>query len=213
LAHIWLTFPNPCNGDPPEFFELFDKGANLFGKRCALRGGNPLEPQAGLINPQQPQQFPGFFNDSPASNITLQVMTVADVSAGHQYAVGAFQKRLEQKAVIYPAGAHQADQPDIGRILHAGRPGQIRPGIGAPVADKGEDVGFIHSIYPNIANPFIYPFRLKNKSFGMPGRCWMLDTGYWISRNAPVVKSRNIRHPESSIQYHVIFPMTFIKTP
>jgi len=40
---------------------------------------------------------------------------------------------------------------------------------------------------------------------------WMLDTGYAISRNALGVRSRKIQHPESSIQDHIIFPVTFIK--
>jgi hypothetical protein len=57
-----------------------------------------------------------------------------------------------------------------------------------------------------------YPFiRGRNKRIGMPGRCWMLDTGYWISKNARRMRSRNIQHPESSIQDHVRFPITFIK--
>jgi hypothetical protein len=57
--------------------------------------------------------------------------------------------------------------------------------------------------------PF-YPFiRGRNKKVGRPERCWMLDTGYWISRNAPGVKSRNIQHPVSKIQDHVIFPYNF----
>ena len=64
-------------------------------------------------------------------------MTVTDVSAGNQDAVGPFQESLEQKAVIYPAGTHKPDQTDIGRILHAGDPGQVSPGISAPVANKG----------------------------------------------------------------------------
>ena len=63
-------------------------------------------------------------------------MTIADVSAGYQNAVDAFQKSSEQKAVIYPSGAHQADQTDIGRILHSGHAGQIGPGIRAPVAHE-----------------------------------------------------------------------------
>jgi len=63
-------------------------------------------------------------------------MAVADVSAGNQDAVCSFQEGLEQKAVIQPAGAHEPDQADIGRILHAGHPGQVSPGIGAPVADE-----------------------------------------------------------------------------
>ena len=63
-------------------------------------------------------------------------MTVADVSAGHQDTVRPFEKRLKQEAVIHPAGAHDSDQTDIGRILHAGHPCQVSPGISAPVANK-----------------------------------------------------------------------------
>ena len=69
-------------------------------------------------------------------------MTVADVSAGYQDAVSPFQESLEQKAVIDPAGAHEPDQTNIGRILDAGHPRQIGPGIGAPVADEGQYLGF-----------------------------------------------------------------------
>ena len=63
-------------------------------------------------------------------------MAVTDVSAGNQDAVDPFQESLEQKAMIHPAGTHESDQADISRILHAGNPGQVSPGISAPVADK-----------------------------------------------------------------------------
>ena len=69
-------------------------------------------------------------------------MTVADVSAGYQDAVSPFQESLEQKAVIDPAGAHESDQTNIGRILDAGHPRQIGPGISAPIADESQYFGF-----------------------------------------------------------------------
>ena len=69
-------------------------------------------------------------------------MAVADVSARNQDAVRSFQKRFEQEAVIYPTGAHEPNQTDIGRILHAGHTGQVGPRIGAPIADEGQYVGF-----------------------------------------------------------------------
>jgi hypothetical protein len=118
------------------FIEQLNEQTNFFGKRSPLRSGNPLQPQTALIDSQQPQELAGFFNDLLASYITFQVMAVADVSAGNENAVGPFQKRLEQKAVIHPAGAHEPDQTDIGGILHAGHPGQVRPGISAPVANE-----------------------------------------------------------------------------
>ena len=111
---------------------------NFFCKRRTLGRGNPFQPQAALINSQQPEHFPGFFDDLAASDITFQVMTIADVSAGHQHTVRPSQKRLKQEAVIHPAGAHQADQTHMGRILDAGHTGEIGSGISAPVADKGQ---------------------------------------------------------------------------
>ena len=65
-------------------------------------------------------------------------MTVANVSTGNQDAVRPFQESLEQEAVIHPAGTHDSDQMDIGRILHAGHPCQVSPGVGAPVANKSQ---------------------------------------------------------------------------
>jgi hypothetical protein len=69
-------------------------------------------------------------------------MAVADVSAGNQNTVGPFQESLEQKAVIDPAGTHESDQTNIGRILNAGYPRQVGSGISAPVANKGQYFGF-----------------------------------------------------------------------
>jgi hypothetical protein len=109
---------------------------NFFGKRRPFGRGNPFQPQAALINSKQPEHFPGFFNDLAASDITFQVMTIANMSAGHHHTARPSQKRLQQEAVIHPAGAHQADQTDMGRILHAGDPCQVGPGISAPVANK-----------------------------------------------------------------------------
>ncbi len=109
---------------------------NFFGERRPFGCGNPFQLQATLINSKQPEHFPGFFNDLAASDITFQVMTISDMSAGHQHTVRPSQKRLKQEAVIHPAGAHQTDQTDIGRILHAGDPCQVGPGISAPVANK-----------------------------------------------------------------------------
>jgi hypothetical protein len=66
-------------------------------------------------------------------NITLQVMAVTDVSARHESTIAAFSKRPGDEDRIHPARAHHADGADVGGILHAGHPGQVGPGVGAPV--------------------------------------------------------------------------------
>ena len=128
---------------PSDFIEQLNERMNLFGKRRSFRSGNPLQPQALRVDSQQPEQLTGFFNDLLASHITFQVMAVADVSAGNQDTVRSFQKSFEQKAVIDPNRTHESYQTDVGRILHAGRPGKVCSGISAPVAHEGQDFGFI----------------------------------------------------------------------
>ena len=54
-------------------------------------------------------------------------MTVADVSAGNQDAVGPFQESLEQKAVIDPAGTHESDQTNIGGYCMRDTPARSAP--------------------------------------------------------------------------------------
>ena len=115
---------------------------NFLGKGRSLRSGCPFQPQAALINPQQPQNFPRFLNDRLTFHITFQVMAVTDVSAGYQYPVRPFEKSLQQKAVVDPAGAHHTDQAHIAGVLNARYARQIGAGIGAPVADESQDLGF-----------------------------------------------------------------------
>ncbi len=64
-------------------------------------------------------------------------MTVTDVSTGHQYAVRARHKSLQQEAMIYSSGTHEADQSHICGILQTGNPGEIVSGIGTQVRDNG----------------------------------------------------------------------------
>ncbi len=79
-------------------------------------------------------------------------MTVADVSAGYQQAVGPLQKCLQQKTVIDPASAHHADQAHIAGVLDARYTGQIGPGVRAPVADESQDTRLSISSHKNTFN-------------------------------------------------------------
>jgi hypothetical protein len=69
-------------------------------------------------------------------DITFQVMAVAEMSPGHQDPVGAGFQRRDDKGRIHPARAHDPDRAQVGRILHPGYPGEVRAGIGTPVAKK-----------------------------------------------------------------------------
>jgi hypothetical protein len=68
-------------------------------------------------------------------------MAIADMSPGHKNTVSTLIKRIEQKPVMDPSGAHHPNQSDIGWILNPGYTGQIRSGIGTPVADKSDYLG------------------------------------------------------------------------
>jgi hypothetical protein len=86
----------------------------------------------------------GFF-------ITFQVMTFAQVSPTDQDAVGAFGEGVDHQVGVDHARAHHPDDAAVGGILNPGDPGQVRPGIGAPVAAKSHDQRFVlifHAVRP-----------------------------------------------------------------
>jgi hypothetical protein len=76
-------------------------------------------------------------------NITFQVMAVAEMSPGDQSPVTALFEGLDDKERIHPARAHDTHGPEVGRILQPRHPGQVGPGIRAPVAEEGHDFGFV----------------------------------------------------------------------
>jgi hypothetical protein len=85
----------------------------------------------------------GFF-------ITILVMAVAEVSAAHQNAVGPHLEGLENKVRGDPARTHDPDHPNVRRVLQSTDPGQVSPGIGAPVAAKSDDFWFEFSSHEHI---------------------------------------------------------------
>ena len=65
-------------------FEESIKITDLLCKLGAFRRGNPLDPEASLVNSQKTEVCVGFFYYLLAFYITFQVMAVADVSPGNQ---------------------------------------------------------------------------------------------------------------------------------
>jgi hypothetical protein len=74
-------------------------------------------------------------------NITLQVMAVTDVSARYQGPVATLSQRSGDEHRIHSARAHHPDGANVGGVLHAGHPGQVGPGVGAPVTQERGDFG------------------------------------------------------------------------
>lgn len=70
-------------------------------------------------------------------------MAVSNVAAGDQDPVGPLKKGLQEKSGLDPPGAHDPKETDLRRVGDPGNAGQIGPGVGAPMADKGEDEWFM----------------------------------------------------------------------
>jgi hypothetical protein len=69
-------------------------------------------------------------------------MAVADVSTGHQHAVGSLPQRADNKYGINPSRAHDPNGSQAGWILQPGNAGQIRTGVRTPVAKKRNNFRF-----------------------------------------------------------------------
>jgi hypothetical protein len=77
-------------------------------------------------------------------------MAVTDVSAAHQNAVCTLLESFEYKIRRNPARAHDSNHPNIRGVLHSTDPGQVSPGVGAPVAAESDDFGFEFSSHEHI---------------------------------------------------------------
>jgi hypothetical protein len=74
--------------------------------------------------------------------ITIQVMTVAQVSPHDNDAVKPPIQGVHHQPGMHHTGTHGPNDPHVGRILQPGNTGQITTGIGAPVAQETEDDRF-----------------------------------------------------------------------
>jgi hypothetical protein len=112
-------------------------------KFLGFRGRNPLNPEALRFQAEVFQHHLNTFCAALGFFITFQVMTFAQVSPTDQDAVGAFGEGVDHQVGVDHARAHHPDDAAVGGILNPGDPGQIRPGIGAPVAAKRHDQRFV----------------------------------------------------------------------
>jgi hypothetical protein len=74
--------------------------------------------------------------------ITFQVMAFAGMSPGDPNSVCALTQCRQKEFGIHPPGAGNADDPDVGRILHPADAGKICGAIATPIAQKGRNFWF-----------------------------------------------------------------------
>jgi hypothetical protein len=67
-------------------------------------------------------------------------MTVAGQSTGHQNAVGSILKGTQQVYGIHPTSAHDLNDLDRRRVLHAQAAGEVGRVVGTMAAAEGDDL-------------------------------------------------------------------------
>jgi hypothetical protein len=151
------------------------KGSNFFGELPGNLGetgafgrGDPFQPKPPGIDSQDIQQLLGRFDRLFRFDITIQVMTIADVSPGHEHSVCAPLKGLEHEVRVDLSRAHDPDQLQVGRVLKTADPGQVRSGVSAPVACETNDLrieAFVHGPIVLIDSGMLdYPWSAKASS-------------------------------------------------
>ena len=104
---------------------LLCKILSHLGKSGSLRGRNPLKANAFRLNPQHGRQLFSCSEHLFSFYITIQVMTVTDVSAGDKDTVSPILKPFENKIGVYPSGAHHTNDAHIRGILKPADASQI----------------------------------------------------------------------------------------
>ena len=87
------------------------------------------------------------------------------MAAAKDHAVRAALERAQDEHGVHAAGAGNADDLDVGGVIQAVGTRKVRAGVGAPVAAKGNDLGFERLYILHIASTsaiiwlFEKPFR------------------------------------------------------
>jgi hypothetical protein len=125
-----------------QFLDFADESGDDFGKPGSLGGRHPLYSKALRVDPLNLENRFGCSHPGQCFVITFQVMTVSQVSPHDHNAVYAFVEGVHDQVGMDHAGAVHPDHPQVGGILEPGDPGQVGPGISAPVAKKSENDWF-----------------------------------------------------------------------
>lgn len=103
---------------------------------------DPFQGEPFRMDPKIRQNTPDQVEFVDGLVITVPVMALAQVSAADKNAVCPVNETVYEKQGINATGAHDPNDPDMGRILESGYSGRVRCGIAAPMAQKAEDSGF-----------------------------------------------------------------------
>jgi hypothetical protein len=80
--------------------------------------------------------FPGNMRDNHSVVITNLVMAFSQLSAPDKDAIGSRLEGSHDEYRVHPAGTHNANGPNIGRVLEAGHPRSICRGIATPLTEE-----------------------------------------------------------------------------
>jgi hypothetical protein len=102
----------------------------------------PFKSQSLRVKPDQRQQFTAQMHHAQGKVIAFgDVLALARPTTADEHPVFSIGKRTEHKCQVDSAGAHDADDLDIGRILLSGNSSQVRGGITSPIAEEAQYFG------------------------------------------------------------------------
>jgi len=111
----------------------------------ALAGRHKIEPASLLLDAkllQRPQQQAVALD---GAIVPLLVVAIAGMTRQNQHAIGAQAEGLQNELRIDAAAAHDPDDSHVVRAGDLGGAGFVGAGVGAPVAQKADDLRFEHA--------------------------------------------------------------------
>ncbi len=123
----------------PERADLLHHVVNDGFDPFALRGGNPLQAHALVFDAHVAQEALEHLKAAHGLVVALAIVAVAQMAAADEHAVRALGQRVQNELRVHAAGAHEADDADVGGVLEARDAGQVGGGVGTPVAEERDD--------------------------------------------------------------------------
>jgi hypothetical protein len=116
--------------------DILSEGFDMLGEKLPLRRTDPGQTQPLTADAGKIQKGGENIDFLFSLKITILVMTVAKMSAAHEYAVKPIGQPVDHEQGIHPSGTHHPHRPDGRRILESGNPRQVCAGVGTPVTQK-----------------------------------------------------------------------------
>ncbi len=132
----------PLQGGRTQLAKSFHKILDFVGEFRSLGRRNPPRTKPVLFDPTECQQLPQELHTPLCRVIAVHVVAITQMTSPHKHPVDTLLKGSQDVVRRHARRTHDANDPNVGRVLHTTDPSQVSSGVCSPSAEKTKHFGF-----------------------------------------------------------------------